>query len=263
MTESRNMSDEQQQLDRLVDGELTPAARRELLEHLEQESGGWRRCAMAFLEAQSWGQDFSVWLSAPVEPGGNAGDLPVAAAQSAASPNLWTPQRRWLDRAGTLLAIAASFVIAFGLGVASRRMPNSTRPDRLLANGVPAVQESTTQQSTTSTAAPTKVVPGPVAPTELAAAIEGALDAAQAGPTEERADGASPIWLPSGLPGDESLLGGERSPALPAYVQRAFERSGHAIEEQHELWPVQLENGAHALVPIERVKVRYVGSDFK
>ena len=41
-------------LDRLVDGELDPRGRRELLAALDREPGGWRRCAMAFLEAQAW-----------------------------------------------------------------------------------------------------------------------------------------------------------------------------------------------------------------
>ena len=40
--------------DRLVDGELSAAERRALLESLDARPDGWRRCALAFLEAQSW-----------------------------------------------------------------------------------------------------------------------------------------------------------------------------------------------------------------
>src|SRR5262245_61197611 len=46
--------DDQRLLDRLVDGELDDHERRELLLRLEQFPGGWRRCALAFLEAQVW-----------------------------------------------------------------------------------------------------------------------------------------------------------------------------------------------------------------
>ena len=41
-------------LDRVVDGELNDAEYRELLRSLEQRPGGWRACALAFLEAQAW-----------------------------------------------------------------------------------------------------------------------------------------------------------------------------------------------------------------
>ncbi len=46
--------DDRRVLDRLVDGELGVDERRELLAALDDEPGGWRRCALAFLEAQAW-----------------------------------------------------------------------------------------------------------------------------------------------------------------------------------------------------------------
>ena len=42
-------------LDRLVDGELAETERRKLLLSLDHQPSGWRQCALAFLEAQSWG----------------------------------------------------------------------------------------------------------------------------------------------------------------------------------------------------------------
>src|SRR5712692_7228638 len=55
-----NISDEslrsvdRELLDQLVDGELSDTERQELLARLDAEPDGWRRCALAFLEAQSW-----------------------------------------------------------------------------------------------------------------------------------------------------------------------------------------------------------------
>ena len=43
-------------LDRLIDGELDESQRRDLLRSLDHRPDGWRQCALAFLEAQSWGQ---------------------------------------------------------------------------------------------------------------------------------------------------------------------------------------------------------------
>ena len=43
-------------LDRLADGELADPERLALLHRLELDPDGWRRCALAFLEAQAWRQ---------------------------------------------------------------------------------------------------------------------------------------------------------------------------------------------------------------
>ena len=44
--------------DRLVDGELSPGERRQLLASLDNQPDGWRRCALSFLEAQSCARKF-------------------------------------------------------------------------------------------------------------------------------------------------------------------------------------------------------------
>jgi len=94
--------------DRLVDGELSETQRAELLAGLDHEPGGWRRCALAFLEAQCWKQE----LSAIAERGGQAAIAPgVIAARPA----------RWISRLGTPLAVAASFLLALWLGAALQR----------------------------------------------------------------------------------------------------------------------------------------------
>jgi len=47
-------SDLNRLIDLLVDDELDPGARRSLFDRLDAEPDGWRRCALAFLETQSW-----------------------------------------------------------------------------------------------------------------------------------------------------------------------------------------------------------------
>src|SRR6187401_2373892 len=51
--------DDESRFDRLVDGALSSAEYKSLLSSLDEEPGGWRRCASAFLEAQAWGKEFS------------------------------------------------------------------------------------------------------------------------------------------------------------------------------------------------------------
>jgi len=56
-----------QVLDRLVDGELAEGERREVLRTLERQPDGWRQCALAFLEAQSWGEALTQLARQPEE----------------------------------------------------------------------------------------------------------------------------------------------------------------------------------------------------
>src|SRR5689334_5820758 len=65
-------------LDLLVDGELDDPRRRQLLLTFEEKPSGWRRCALAFLEAQSWGSSFKSMLQ----------EKPVASSEPTPHPAL-------------------------------------------------------------------------------------------------------------------------------------------------------------------------------
>jgi hypothetical protein len=106
--------------DRLVDGELTPDEYRALVASLDDEPGGWRRCALAFLEAQA--------LAAELGQVRRALDLREEGGQRSLPTRRW----RWSD-ARSLLAVAASFVAAFALGVASPRFFQRGEQDQPLA----------------------------------------------------------------------------------------------------------------------------------
>src|SRR5688572_21196483 len=53
-----NLNDDRR-MGRLVDGELSPEEYRALVASFDDEPGAWRRCALAFLEAQALGFDLS------------------------------------------------------------------------------------------------------------------------------------------------------------------------------------------------------------
>src|SRR4030042_131709 len=90
-------ADDQRRFDLLVDGQLSEPERRELLSGLDDRADGWRRCALAFLEAQAWKQDFGAIVRPPVAK-------PTAVRRV---------RRHWLGRhGGTLMAMAASFFVA-------------------------------------------------------------------------------------------------------------------------------------------------------
>lgn len=118
--------------DRLADGELTLAERQELLSRLDRMSSsearadGWRRCALALLEAQVLRREFKAFLTHEVPS--TAVQCKTAPTSSLAQP-LEAPavRARWLQNS---LALAASALVAFGVGWAanSPRTLNSDLP---------------------------------------------------------------------------------------------------------------------------------------
>jgi len=104
---NEQMESEDQWIDRLVDGELSDDERRALLAKLDADpdSGGWRRCALAFLEAQAWREAFT-----PVA----AVALPVPA------PVVAVRRSPRLAMIKTPAALAASVLLAFSVGWLSR-----------------------------------------------------------------------------------------------------------------------------------------------
>ena len=87
-------------LDRLVDGELLDVEYRRLLKVLESHPDGWRRCALAFLEAQAWGRE--------------AHAIRAEAAVPRAEPSRSRAGPSWLYVGAMVLACSASFLLAFG-----------------------------------------------------------------------------------------------------------------------------------------------------
>jgi anti-sigma factor RsiW len=101
-------------IDRLVDGELPSDERRRLLLSLESQPEGWRRCALAFIEAQTWRDQMRGVLA----PAGSRPQLDAdATAPCQATLTLATADDKPRPRyTGLWLAAAACLLLAFGLG---------------------------------------------------------------------------------------------------------------------------------------------------
>ena len=127
------MLEDDTKFDRLVDGELTTDEYREMLTTLDEEPGGWRRCAMAFLEAQAWTWEIQqerkqaeVTRTSPSER--KSVELPAqpVIAEQAMTVNKSSPisvVRSMKRRAGghswsmDLVRIAAIMIFSLGLGM--------------------------------------------------------------------------------------------------------------------------------------------------
>jgi hypothetical protein len=215
-------------LDKLVDGELAPAERRQLLMELENQPDGWRRCALAFLESQAFCDAL--------------GSLSVPPKESSTQP---LKEAAWRSNAwGTILAAAASFLIAFGLGLTWRGQP-------LPPNSGTAAQ-SGSQSSRVASVSPKQPVLGLASDDTQWGTMTVSLDRNGDGKLE-------PLELPiaRGSNIDEKWVR-DQPLAFPSQVKRELERMGHEVRQQRQYYPFDLGNGARVLVPVDEVDVRYV-----
>jgi hypothetical protein len=233
--ETMNPTGPEGQLDRLVDGELNETDRRELLLQFEREPEGWRRCALAFLEAQCWKQELGVMARSP-EAGTakSPASMPVPASDRRA-PSNW--RYSWRQNLATALTLGACFLIALALGLSLR------------GNWAGGLHPGATALPATAPLPPNNPQPTLVAqPADELVTIDAAN-----GQTES-------LRIPRARPDAFGQNVAEQGPdAIPPAVEQAFQRAGHEVVQQREIVPVQMNNGRRMMVPVDHVQIHYVG----
>jgi len=241
-------ADELRDLERLVDGELDLLGQRQLIRRLEVAEDGWRRCALAFLESQALGQELG--SPALVEP------TPAPALSLSfgvgASGHVSASDPRSVSRASGLskytstFAIAASFLLALGLGLVLRGgLPRSGG-----AGGV--------QLAAPSTSAPNSLAHADQDIPQVDAAVVAPFETT----TTTSVDASAAIRLVDSNDAAPTWAARERS-MIPPHIRRALERLGHRVEEHRELLPIELDDGTQGYIPAERVELHYVGSQYQ
>jgi hypothetical protein len=214
--------EDSQWLDRLVDGELTDAERRELLLKLERTPDGWRRCALAFLEHQAWRSESKSWASGAPEivlrptPAGIAG-------RSWSTPVPWT------------MAVAACLLIATGFWAVVRDKDGHAITRIEVPDGG---SMSVTQSPTFSTAPNMRLV------------VDG-------GPNES--DEVVEVPLVNAGQLDQALFG-PWSQSVSPEVMQMLEKAGHQVVRERRLMPFDLRDGRRVVVPMDQVEIRPVGN---
>ncbi|HUY91048.1 MAG TPA: hypothetical protein VMV10_20085 [Pirellulales bacterium] len=261
-------------LDLLVDGELSESDRRELLLWCERDPEGWRRCALAFLEAQSWSKELAsigepeALASVPFgrgalphDPEADASGSPIAGNEAetrAFGSPLAGP--RW-KVVGWSLAVAASFLVSFALGLWARGgwlQSSSDEPGAVSAQMI-AEQESAEQELMDKLRH--DALNGGLAPGEIPAARSqealGQVRLVVDGPNGS----SDEIQLPvvEGNAADADFLRSQPA-AMPLEVQRVLERMGHRVQQRRELVPLRMQDGRRLIVPVDEVEVHPVGN---
>ena len=243
MNDENQMSpnDDARLLDLLADGELDGHERRELLVRLDAEPDGWRRCALAFLEAQAWRHGLQAISHEPA---------PTGVTEALAAAAVGRPQRA--PSVTSVLALAATFLLAFGLGWAlhvPRSAMENVPSSRELASGP---EHSTAPATHGDPEAATDTVAGAQSAASPIRAV-GVLTWSVDDNGEERTV-VMPVVEGPGI--DEEWL--RRQPSVvPASLRRTLESRGHHVEEHRELINLSLEDGRQLLVPVDKVEVRF------
>ncbi|MFZ5832683.1 MAG: hypothetical protein ACOY3P_21560 [Planctomycetota bacterium] len=219
-------------LDLLVDGELSEPERRKLLTSFDAEPGAWRRCALAFLEAQ----EFAKTMPRLLEPATHTSPAkPAAVVASAKRKGL--P----LGTAGTLLAMAASFLLAVWITGAGQQVWRAgqslgdlvagNRPDADRAR--PGASPDETGKWRTVTVAFPSSEGGPPAAVDVPAIESNSLN-------ED--------WLQ------------QFPPVLTRDARDRLGRAGYYVSQQRNMMPpVPMNDGRKFVAPVDRVEVQFVG----
>jgi hypothetical protein len=212
--------------DRLVDGELLAAERRRLLASLDDQPGGWRRCALAFLEAQSWREGLGELVHEPSPTQAADEKLSMAPTESARE------QRR---RGVVWLAIAAGLLAAFTLGLRLRS------GEKFAGNSMAPTDRSIAQ-----------VVPPPESKSPTAQAAADALTLW----VRDDAGKAQPLRVPLVDAGTlDQQLGLQFQSGLPSDVRSQLQDRGFQVQSKRRYAPFWLENGRPMIVPVEDTRI--------
>jgi hypothetical protein len=235
--------------DRLVDGELSEEERRRLLTSLDKEPGGWRRCALAFLEAQCWNDSFAGWADkikadATKQPESPAAQ-PTAAYAKKRSP--------WAGHLGTVLSVAASFFVALWIGSAFHDWNAQPRQGFVQKTpiGVDAVVNNANNvNNVNNVRAVTPAQPAEAKPWQLVTVS----------PSNEQNNRAINVPARERQQLDEQWR--NTPTAIPGDVMEALARTGRQVQQRRELVPVNLQDGRQMVMPVDKVDVHYVGRTY-
>jgi hypothetical protein len=220
--------------DRIVDGDLSPAELRAALDRLESQPDGWKRCALAFLEAQCWRESLRT-----MDP-----------RTSACSPS--TAQRPGLRRLAIAAGIAA---LAFALGWRAR--PERANPSHPAASpALATVRQSATGQLGTTLDPPILAVerrPETAGPPEATPPVK-LIRRVQVVPV----DNAHRIPVVAGPRIDGPSLK-EQLPPITEHQWALLEQRGYQVDRHRRLITATLADGRRVTVPVEQIQLRYTG----
>jgi hypothetical protein len=246
-------------IDQMVDGGMMPGELRQCIERLDAAPEGWRRCALAFLEAQSWADAFramdgTIADDAPGIPTGSPSRSFTTLSPAPITP-VAAPRRRLIAA-----ALAAGIaLIAFSIGWLSHGIRMGSDVERSAPDALAGDSKTPESHSgeASQLAQPSELLqPGFIAglPADRLPTVREVtrLRIGTGGVTSAEV----PVFAGPGI-SQRWLL--EQPPPVSEHDRAIWQRPGYELEQQRRLLSVPLADGRSATVPVDHVRVRYVG----
>jgi hypothetical protein len=237
-------------IDRAVEGVVPPEELRTIIEQLERDPGGWKRCALAFLEAQALNESFRAL--------GNA-ETPGQKFQTRVLrvPPAKRLSHRWLKTAAAAAIVAGSF----GIGWVAHGTRTASRADEHPATGLamarvpsgPAGDLAAPENSQQADVAAVTDRSG--APGDSMQAIR-AVATIRFGPENSHAD--VPVLAGPGIT-EEWLV--QQPPPVSEHGQVVLARQGYQVQQERRLFTTVLADGRLVAVPVDHVQIHYTGNE--
>lgn len=253
----------QQDLDRLVDGELVGTERRSLIARLEQAPDGWRRCALAYLEAQEFRRSMAT-IGNPMEAQREkaAVDLHLDAPSPSAV-------RRGPSSASRWLVLASALMVSFAVGMGAGRAV--FLGDENVANTSPLINRDNSPDPPDSVPNPSRdSQPGnaaterkpPAPPVQKSAPRTGEVRVVGlvriADESSHVSNYVMPVFSGTGL--DQEWLKSMPLPYTDEQV-RKLKQDGYQVEQRRQLMEVNLADGQNLSIPFGTVNLQYIGPE--
>lgn len=242
-------ANEQQAIDRFVDGAMDEEQQRALLSSLDYRDDGWRRLALAFVEDRAWRHDLGTLVDArDEEPTAEVARRSDGSTQGSRWPGAVALASRPLAIA---VAMAASFLIAFSVGMQWRDAQSVAPPERS-NNIISHVEQPLHEDADLAEAI------------ALAEAGVGSVVLNETRPLLSRDDasddafrGSDSVELPViTVSGGRAAWEKKNTPAFPAYLSEVLQELGYFVELRHSLVPVELPDGRRVMIPMEQIEVQ-------
>lgn len=232
------------ELDRLVDGSLGEEARHRLLLKLDQETNGWKQCALAFLEAQTFRDAMGPLLNLPDQAKQSVTDSHHPLSPDHFSTMAPKPASTYRIP-GTLLGMAASAALAFGAGWWANSPPANTTD--------PSIAQARNSSSE----------PGPTEKTQPAAS---GTEPQNANPDLNNPSVGSTTVLAQNSEADSSIQ--EKPEKQKKQLEalrhlsdtlRLLEKKGYTANMHNEILSIKTADGRKVELPVQELVLKYRG----
>jgi hypothetical protein len=235
-------------IDRIVDGEMTAEEFRAAVLRIESDPDGWKRCALAFVEARVWSDSMRAL-------GQTQKNDPMGLALPRSGPAAKRAGNRWLRAAAAAVVTGVSFVAGW-LTHGTRVEPP---PQALLvrdSDGFPFPSASEPSEVGDASTQSARAEEDRASESSEPPRIVRTVGMIRFGPESSPAE--VPVLAGPGI--TEDWLAAQ-PPPVSEYGEVVLARQGYEVEQERRFFTAVLADGRRVAIPVDHVQIRYTGNE--